>query len=288
MGTNWSNLQQQQQQTNANLDRIKYYFASRLSTFDDIWNISQNLSEEIGEQVLDIFCLTLIDHWDKEKERYVLLCERCLIMLEYDFERLQIRQLHLYDYSRFDTIRIGPICYPEMSFNSISHRYQMGIRFGWDCHKAVNRWQQWNPWSRDIPYITIISHPLKSCIDDLLETTRSELDDTYFTLDYLVQIRRRYSIEMFHDKLFEVLNSFQQCRQREIPNLMMDMNRCNSPYTSPPPLNVPYSSTIIELYHPDNNITIVHYAPIYCENYFNLAAAIFNHSRLGYYRLRLF
>ncbi|KAJ6220771.1 hypothetical protein RDWZM_006583 [Blomia tropicalis] len=237
MGTNWSNLQQQQQQTNANLDRIKYYFASRLSTFDDIWNISQNLSEEIGEQVLDIFCLTLIDHWDKEKERYVLLCERCLIMLEYDFERLQIRQLHLYDYSRFDTIRIGPICYPEMSFNSISHRYQMGIRFGWDCHKAI---------------------------------------------------RRRYSIEMFHDKLFEVLNSFQQCRQREIPNLMMDMNRCNSPYTSPPPLNVPYSSTIIELYHPDNNITIVHYAPIYCENYFNLAAAIFNHSRLGYYRLRLF
>ena len=59
-----------------------------------------------------------IDHWDKEKERYVLLCERCLIILEYDFERLEIKTLHLYDYSRFDTIRVGPLCYPEMSFNS--------------------------------------------------------------------------------------------------------------------------------------------------------------------------
>lgn len=44
---------------NPMLSRIKYYFASRSSTFDDIWNVCANLSEEIGEQVLDVFCLTL-------------------------------------------------------------------------------------------------------------------------------------------------------------------------------------------------------------------------------------
>lgn len=44
---------------NPMLNRIKYFFASRSSTFDDIWNVCANLSEEIGEQVLDVFCLTL-------------------------------------------------------------------------------------------------------------------------------------------------------------------------------------------------------------------------------------
>lgn len=44
---------------NPMLSRIKYFFASRSSTFDDIWNVCANLSEEIGEQVLDVFCLTL-------------------------------------------------------------------------------------------------------------------------------------------------------------------------------------------------------------------------------------
>ncbi|KAH9394810.1 tumor protein [Tyrophagus putrescentiae] len=316
---------------NPMLNRIKYFFASRSSTFDDIWNVCANLSEEIGEQVLDVFCLTLIDHWDKEKERYVLLCERCLITLEYDFERLELRTLHLFDYSRFDTIRIGPLCYPEMSFNSISHRYQLAMRFGWDSTKPLNTWSQWNPWSRDIPWITLTSHPLKAAIDELLETSRTELDDTYFSLDYLLQIRRRYSIEMFHDKLFEILNSFQASsfrRNVEIPSMVnyyypnmypnsprpssrattasgghhatgpMSVSAISGMYSPPPMLqqhqlmrsNIygQLSSNIIELYHPDHNMTIVHYAPIICENYFNLPAAIFNRTRLGYYRLRLF
>ena len=43
----------------ATLQRIKYYFASRLSTFNDIWSVCHNLSDEINEQVLDVFCLTL-------------------------------------------------------------------------------------------------------------------------------------------------------------------------------------------------------------------------------------
>lgn len=186
---------------------------------------------------------------------------------------------------------------------SIGHHYQMAMRFCWDSQKPLNPWDQWNPWSREIPWITLISHPLKSCIDELLESTRTELDDTYFTLDYLVQIRRRYSIEMLHDKLFEVLNSFQQRRRLEIPSLVNpsvagpggQSQRQSGGFYSPvehPQASNPYqsqiSSNIVELYHPDNNVTIVHYAPIICENYFNLPAAIFNRTRLGYYRLRLF
>lgn len=46
-------------QTVKKLDSIKYYFASRTSAYDDIWNICYRLSEEIQEQVLDVFILTL-------------------------------------------------------------------------------------------------------------------------------------------------------------------------------------------------------------------------------------
>lgn len=211
------------------------------------------------------------------------------------------------------------------------------MRFGWDSTKPLNTWSQWNPWSRDIPWITLTSHPLKAAIDELLETSRTELDDTYFSLDYLLQIRRRYSIEMFHDKLFEVLNSFQASsfrRNVEFPSMVNFYQGINNPnglqnvnpnltrpssramsalsgpmsvsaisgMYSPPPLlyqhqlmhhNSNYgphnlSSNIIELYHPDHNMTIVHYGPVYCNNFFNLPAAIFNRTRLGYYRLRLF
>ena len=143
----------------------------------------------------------------------------------------------------------------------------------------------------------------------MLDTARSELDDTYFTLDYLSQIRRRFSIEMFHDKIFEVLNSFQQSRRMEIPSLVnpyptmaIDPSALSDSIYGPhasysnqqqqqqqPMLSyAQISANIVEIYHPDHNVTIVHYAPIICENYFNLPAAIFNRSRLGYYRLRLF
>lgn len=213
------------------------------------------------------------------------------------------------------------------------------MRFGWDSTKPLNTWSQWNPFSKDIPWITLTSHPLKAAIDELLETSRTELDDTYFSLDYLLQIRRRYSIETFHDKLFDILNSFQASSFRRnvvFPSMVNfyqgintnGMPQCNlnasrpssramsalsgpmsvsaiSGMYSPPPLlhqhqlmhqNSHYgvygqqnlSSNIIELYHPDNNMTIVHYAPILMQNFFNLPAAIFNHTRLGYYRLRLF
>lgn len=43
----------------AKLARIKYFFASRNSAYDDVWNICQRMSEEMHEQVLDIFVLTL-------------------------------------------------------------------------------------------------------------------------------------------------------------------------------------------------------------------------------------
>lgn len=41
------------------MNSIRHYFSSRNSTFDDVWSIAFSLSNDIGEQVLDVFVLTL-------------------------------------------------------------------------------------------------------------------------------------------------------------------------------------------------------------------------------------
>lgn len=58
-------------------------------------------------------------------ERHILLCERSLILMDFDFVRLEIRQLFIYDYSRFNSIRIGPLIYPQMALN-----WYVEIKFG--------------------------------------------------------------------------------------------------------------------------------------------------------------
>lgn len=175
---------------------------------------------------------------------------------------------------------------------SFGHRSKYGIRFGWDSQKPLNQFDYWNPWSAEIPWITLSSHPLDFYIEDLLQDAAGAegclIDDSYYTMDYLVQIRRRYSLQVFHDKLMEILNSFQPIPWR-IPKLYSNetddsgrrVDLLGELIASSP-------STLLELKHPDGNVTVVHYASIVCENYFNLPAMLFNRSNLGYYRLKLF
>lgn len=139
---------------------------------------------------------------------------------------------------------------------------------------------KWNPWSKEIPWLTFISHPIRDYIEQLLHEASQSMvpldEDSYYNLDYLRQIQPRYSIEIFHNRLLEIVNSFQR-RQLPIPRLL------GTGHSSSVPRNM-----LIELAHRDDNFTVVHYAPIICENYFNLSAIIFNQTRSGYYRLRLF
>lgn len=127
----------------------------------------------------------------------------------------------------------------------------------------------------------------------------SFIEDQYFTEEYLQLIRRRFSIETFHDKLMEILNSFQvqpvlnYPRLTTISGLVLSSNP-NDDESQPLMLNTALEDAVrrnvlIEMYHSSNqSLTIIHYACIMCDNYFNIPSMLFNRINLGYYRLRLF
>lgn len=199
-------------------------------------------------------------------------------------------------------------CLQFGSIISSSHRSKYAIRFQWDSHKPLNYRDYWNPWSKEIPWITLAQHPLVYYIDDLLseqcidsddQNCSSLIEDQYFTEEYLQQIRRRFSIETFHDKLLEILNSFQVQSALNYPRLssyrlILPSNLINDDESQQSMLNMVLEDAIrrnvlIEMYHPsDQSLTIIHYACIMCDNYFNIPAMLFNRINLGYYRLRLF
>lgn len=169
----------------------------------------------------------------------------------------------------------------------------------------MNYRDYWNPWSKEIPWITLTQHPLALYINDLLNDNNDNksssgvfIDDQYFNREYLEQIRRRFSIETFHDKLFEILNSFQtvplQVPQLDIfTNLRVSkVNHSDQEHLSSiqnMTLDEAVANNVLrEICHPNRSVTIVHYSAILCENYFNLPAMLFNATNSGFYRLRLF
>lgn len=199
------------------------------------------------------------------------------------------------------------IAYLLLIYFSFNHRFKYAIRFQWNSQKPLNYRDYWNPWSKEIPWITLTQHPLALYINDLLNDNGDDnnsgsgvfIDDQYFNREYLEQIRRRFSIETFHDKLFEILNSFQtvplQVPQLDIfTNLRVHRDKNNNDQEQlSPGQNMALdeavaSNVLLEVHHLNQSVTIVLYATILCENYFNLPAKLFNATNAGFYRLRLF
>lgn len=55
-----------------------------------------------------------LDHWGNRRERHVLLCERCLVLADFDLERLTMRRLSVHEYCSFELIRVGPLECPRL------------------------------------------------------------------------------------------------------------------------------------------------------------------------------
>lgn len=140
-------------------EETKEYFAVREGAIEKAAEQCHPvLLQHIDGDLKGVWLLTQIDHWDTEKERLLFLTDFSLIILKYDFITLKLldyKRLHL---KSFDKVQVGPLAYPEKSL--MPPRKQEGIRCTWDQESTLPFVKDWNPWCREIPWVTFTAHHL--------------------------------------------------------------------------------------------------------------------------------
>ncbi|TPP63566.1 Tumor protein p63-regulated protein [Fasciola gigantica] len=133
----------------------------------------QQLIHNIGESVLipedgafvALWILTLIDHWNNEHERLIILTERNFYILRYDFLQCRVRDSRRIGLGQLTSVITGPLVFPSKSLMPI--RSSPGVQMRWGDENDVKLTQKWNPLCRSLPYATLTHHPVYSKRDQL-------------------------------------------------------------------------------------------------------------------------
>ncbi|CAK9818177.1 Tumor protein p63-regulated gene 1 protein [Anthophora quadrimaculata] len=153
-----------------------------------------NLINEEERDIVGSWLLTEISLWDVEKERLVILTKKAFYSIKYDFISLKILEYNQVPLSQIDTLVTGELVYPSSSLaprlsglaegvSSIIHcavrqewssltsctglaqfeprkRHMSGMRLMWNKGNPLPLTKKWNPFAKDIPWLTYTSHPL--------------------------------------------------------------------------------------------------------------------------------
>ncbi|GAU97355.1 hypothetical protein RvY_08670-1 [Ramazzottius varieornatus] len=116
-------------------------------------------SEEIDGKLVGVWMLTEISHWDVEYERLVFLTDHTLIIVKFDLIQMLVMEYKRLPLKIVDLITYGPLRYPASSI--LEERNQTGLRIQWNILDPVDlpASQRWNPFSSQVPYVTLIDHP---------------------------------------------------------------------------------------------------------------------------------
>ncbi|CAG0923706.1 unnamed protein product [Notodromas monacha] len=132
------------------------YAAGSEGTYD---YMKMEMSSCFDPDLMDVWVLTELSHWDHEWERCVVLSEDYLYLAQYDFTNRSVKCLRkTIKLSNVKDITIGTMCYPEFTLSP--RRCNLGIRINWGdkCDPCAKVY--WNPASEKVPYVVLMSHPL--------------------------------------------------------------------------------------------------------------------------------
>uniref|UniRef100_A0AAQ5YGJ7 Tumor protein p63 regulated 1 n=1 Tax=Amphiprion ocellaris TaxID=80972 RepID=A0AAQ5YGJ7_AMPOC len=108
------------------------------------------------------FSTWLVDHWNNEKERLVLITDNTLLVFKYDFMMFQCEQIQKISLNFIDRISYGTFSFPK---RSLLQREGEGVRIFWDRLREPSFSSRWNPFATDFPFITFTYHPVRNISD---------------------------------------------------------------------------------------------------------------------------
>ncbi|XP_076652330.1 tumor protein p63-regulated gene 1-like protein isoform X2 [Halictus rubicundus] len=142
----------------------------------------ETLINDEEKEIAGSWLLTEISLWDIEKERLVLLTKKAIYSIKYDFISLKILEYNRIPLSQIDTLVSGELIYPPSSLvprlsglaegvsSSLTsctglaqfefRRSMYGVRLMWNKGDPLPLTKKWNPFAKDIPWLTYTSHPL--------------------------------------------------------------------------------------------------------------------------------
>ncbi|XP_016922441.1 tumor protein p63-regulated gene 1-like protein isoform X1 [Apis cerana] len=171
------------------------FFSDRNEVVDRaLKDCQESLINEEEKDIVGNWLLTEISLWDIEKERLVILTNKAIYSIKYDFISLKILEYNRIPLLQIDTLVSGELVYPPSSLaprlsglaegvSSIIHcagrqewsslvsctglaqfeprkRHMSGIRLMWNKGNPLPLIKKWNPFAKDIPWLTYSSHPL--------------------------------------------------------------------------------------------------------------------------------
>ncbi|XP_060690059.1 tumor protein p63-regulated gene 1-like protein [Hemiscyllium ocellatum] len=163
--------------------KLRKFFVLRPGTFDQaLADIKAQINQQEDGTLQSTWLLTEIDHWNNEKERVVLICEKTLLICKYDFMVLTYQYCRRVPLNYIDRIYYGEFSFPE---RSISRREGKGVRIHWDKLREASFLSRWNPWSTEIPYTTFAEHPAVNATERF--TSLCQLENFKIQLSQAVQ-----------------------------------------------------------------------------------------------------
>ncbi|XP_043509402.1 tumor protein p63-regulated gene 1-like protein isoform X1 [Frieseomelitta varia] len=174
---------------------IHSFFSDRNEVVDRaLKDCQESLINEEERDIIGSWLLTEISLWDIEKERLIILTRRAIYSIKYDFISLKILEYNRIPLMQIDTLVCGELVYPSSSLaprlsglaegvSSIIHcagrqewsslvsctglaqfeprkKHMSGIRIMWNKGTPLSLIKKWNPFAKDIPWLTYASHPL--------------------------------------------------------------------------------------------------------------------------------
>ncbi|XP_072294515.1 tumor protein p63-regulated gene 1 protein [Eucyclogobius newberryi] len=166
------------------LFKMKRFLVLRPGTLTQaIADITRLVDKQMDGNILRVWLLSEVDHWNNEKERLVIVTEQSLLVFKYDFLMFNCEQLQRIPLHFVDRIAYGNFSFPKYSLPS---REGEGVRVHWDRQREPSFTSRWNPFATDMPFITFIPHPVQA-----LCSTYNSLCDISAFRDLVLEVAQK-------------------------------------------------------------------------------------------------